>query len=264
MGSSGAGIHKSSQFNDLKMMIKECLKSSSDSIEAVQFMERNPMLNAGFGKHKKFDECDASIFTEDSFASIASLPPSEDDFTPIEIVGYLLERESILDKSLCGSQVYDLLGSKIKNQSTQKLSENTNSNSSLVSDTVGAICDNYVCSSSSGPKNKLPGRIGPASMPGCTNYKTSDISIMASGSGPILTNSILCASLFFELIKPQKEYLPADEIVKEFVCRKTKHDRGSILGVIVKQNNEVIAVHNSPTFLFGFKSKNKLKSIISE
>ena len=52
-----------------------------------------------------------------------------------------------------------------------------------VTDTVGAICENFICSSSCGPKLKHRGRIGPVAMPGCTSYSSKNISMMASGSG---------------------------------------------------------------------------------
>lgn len=285
----GAGIHNKSQFNDFKLMIKTCLKNTQTSIEAVTFLENHQLANAGFGKHSTHDECDASITTRDgyeNFSSVASIPNSNHWLSPIQAVEKLLNSDN-LDKCLCGDAIYESIqmdrqkvklkpDTKITNGVTksglEQKSEQLFEFFKPVTDTVGAICENFICSSSCGPKLKHRGRIGPVAMPGCTSYSSKNISMMASGSGQLLTK-LFCISLFHELDSSINDssgsYTPTEDIISEFICRKTKHD-GSIVGVIVAiqdQNSnktELYAVHNSPTFLFGYKTKTRLRCFMSE
>ena len=181
-----------------------------------------------------------------------------------------LRKRKHLDNIVCGKSAFRAakipklegkIGRKLKpaNSHIQRFSKN------LPDDTIGSMLllsdeSTSLCSSTTGPKNKLPGRISPVALPGCANllFKTdknenNNIFIMASGYGPTLTNLFaerLKTAILLKLASdPDFDFLiNIDTFIKSYL-QNSYPDNQYDIGVVLIYNYEVVVIcHNSPCF----------------
>jgi len=168
-----------------------------------------------------------------------------------------LVESSSPDKILTGSYVYKTL-----NIHTQTPAKRQKCDANAVLDTVGSICSKSTCSSSSGPRYKSPGRIGPVTLPGCASYQDENIQMLASGSGDLLSD-LFCIKFVMKM--QGKDVFEIGNELANYVsshCERPEHIIGCIAVVTVDAKKLLVFCHNSPTFLIGYKKYEASKATV--
>lgn len=135
----------------------------------------------------------------------------------------------------------------------------------MPSDTVGVaeIRRDFIraVSSSGGPREKYPGRIGPCTVYGANTFVSQNTCVLISGTGESLIKAQLARSIHKKVDSMLFEEI-RDEI-EEFMLKEKDFPYIGGVGVHRRSPSEVFIVHfqSSASFVFGYNINSKIKVV---
>lgn len=271
----------------------KCNNALDAVVEAVKILEDSPYTNAGYGSNLCTDgtvECDASCMTSSPFiwAGVGGLTDIKNPIiaarklydsqltkrplglvSPILLTGKGARDFAINEKCQLGNLI-----TESSKKSLEKYLKQVNDYKPPL-DTVGAIAigkdgTTASASSSGGVLLKTPGRLGQASSFGSGCWSYQGVTLTTSGVGEHLILSQLASRMGQKLgefcVNSKKivvdivsKSFESDFINSPFLSHIKSDERAGGVLILVKSNEssriEFSCVHNTPSMIFGYRSK---------
>lgn len=270
----GAGSFSRGTARALRGYLRKILAQRKGPQEIVRQLEKDGRCNCGYGGMCAQDgeiENEACIMQENgSFSAVCMVPSNISACSAAEHLMKLPNKEKYVKPlALIYKDTCHIWRDMPENKNIKDSRDNKNNidkaEISSFLDTVAAMKignNTTVCiSSSSGPKKKLSGRIGPCSVYGANTFANEKIAICISGTGEALIRSSICRRIrekiereLFEEIEDELKMFMDEE--KEF-----PYMAGICLFQSTQQKIFLLHFQTSQSFVYGYAFENKIEAI---
>jgi len=274
----GAGACSSSQGLRLKTYLRAVLLKCSRISEVIEEIEASGLANAGTGSYLTYEgeiENEAcAMSSSGAFSAACLVPPG---LFPSKIALAHLEQSVQKGHVKPMAVVYrenqyrdlpfrpDFV---ISNRETEIVG-NAVLEPGLGSDTVGGVeigeTGALCVSSSGGPKNKVPGRIGPCSVYAANTFTSGRVSVSVSGTGEALIRSGICRRIAKRVEKRDIEGIKHE--LRRFARKEKEFPyMGGIAIYRKEKNGSLIAINfqTAPCFVYGYRTEKKTAAVFKQ